>query len=199
MGILNRLASLKSQRSKRAQRKTSSAQAQRQSTNRRHFQFEAMEPRQMLAADLLLGSVYFEEATGDDTSADVIHVSFEGGAAQTSLDHLTISGDKVGDGLTSGDLFFDTSEGGLGSFGAVGLNILSHDGFDITGFHVVDGGTQITFDFSGFDAGEVLEFSIDVDEAQFVSAGGEIDTNALVEGAEFQRSIITGQFTAPGF
>ena len=45
----------------------------------------------MMAADILLGSVYFEEATGDDTAADIIQITFQGGAAGTTLDiELTV-------------------------------------------------------------------------------------------------------------
>ena len=65
---------------------------------------------------MLLGSVYFEEATGDDSKPDIIQVSFTGGAAGTTLNKLTINGDKRQDGLTDGDVFFDTAAGGLGAF-----------------------------------------------------------------------------------
>ncbi len=128
----------------------------------------------------------------------MIQVSFEGGAAGTTLNRLVIDGDKLGDGLSTGDVFFDIENGGLGAFGDVGFSIVSHAGFTVTSVAVVDGGTQIVFTFSGFDAGEKFEFSLDVDEAQFVG-GGDVDTNALVEGAEFQRSRMTGTFSAPHF
>src|SRR5690606_39074446 len=92
---------------------------------------------------------------------------------------------------------------------AVGLTIESHDGFEVTGVTVVDGGTQIVINFSGFDAGEVLRISLDADEVQFVEPGaivdgevvnpGGVDVNSLVEGAEFQRSILIGEFSAPGY
>ena len=40
----------------------------------------------------------------------------------------------------------------------------------------------------------------DVDEVQFVdSSTGQFDVNAVVEGDEFQRSILTGNFTAPHY
>lgn len=178
--------------------------------------FESLESRQLLAAaglaapEVLLGGVYFEEATGDDSAGDVIEVSFVGGAPGTTLNRLIIDGDKTGDGLSVGDVFFDTQAGGLGAFHSVGLSIVSHEGFEVTGFEVVDGGSQIVFHLSGFDAGEKLVFSVDVDEIQFVEAGGisptgelldasKIDTNSVVEGAEFQRSKITGEFTAEGY
>lgn len=155
----------------------------------------------MMAGDVpqvLLGSVYFEEATGDDSQADVIQVSFEGGATGTTLNKLVIDGDKDGLGLSTGDVFYDIEAGGLGAFGDVGFSIVSNQGFSVTSVAVVDGGTRIEFTFSGFDAGEKFNFSLDADEAQFVS-GSDVDTNALVEGAEFQRSKITGTFVAPHY
>ena len=148
-----------------------------------------------VAPQVLLGSVYFEEATGDDSQPDMIQVSFDGGAAGTTLNRLVIDGDKLGDGLSTGDVFFDTADGGLGAFGDVGFSIVSTNGFTVNSVAVVDGGSQIVFTFSGFDAGEKLEFSLDADEAQFVG-GGDVDTNSLVEGAEFQRSNMTGKFSA---
>ena len=78
-----------------------------------------------VAPQVLLGSVYFEEATGDDSQPDMIEVSFVGGAAGTTLNRLTINGDKRQDGLTEGDIFFDTAAGGLGAFDYGGLSITS--------------------------------------------------------------------------
>ena len=58
----------------------------------RRCSLESLEERRYMAADLappvVLGSVYFEEATGDDSQPDVIQVSFEGGAAGTTLNSL---------------------------------------------------------------------------------------------------------------
>jgi SdrD B-like domain len=163
---------------------------------------EELEPRRMFAVDVaphvLLGSVYFEEATGDDSKPDIIQVSFVGGAAGTTMNQLTINGDKRQDGMTDGDIFFDTAAGGLGEFHWGGLSIVSANGFNVNGVTVVDGGMQIKFDLSGFDAGEKLIFSVDADEAQFVD-GPNVDANSLVEGAEFQRSIMTGKFSAVGY
>src|SRR5262245_49369594 len=147
---------------------------------------------------VLLGSVYFEEATGDDSQPDVLEVSFVGGAQGTTLNRITINGDKRQDGLTDGDLFFDTAAGGLGAFEYDGLKITSANGFTVNSVTVVDGGSQIVFNLTGFDAGEKLVFSVDVDEAQFVS-GSNVDVNSLVEGAEFQRSLLVGNFSAEGY
>lgn len=168
----------------------------------RRWQIEELEARRLMAADLaphvMLGSVYFEEATGDDSKPDVIQVSFVGGATGTTMNHLTINGDKKQDGLTEGDVFFDTAAGGLGAFDFEGLSIISANGFNVNSVTVVDGGSQIVFDLTGFDAGEKLVLSIDADEAQYVD-GNDVDSNSLVEGAEFQRSIIVGEFTAPHY
>jgi protocatechuate 3,4-dioxygenase beta subunit len=163
---------------------------------------EELEARRLFAADVaphvLLGATYFEEATGDDTKPDIMQVSFTGGAAGTTLNKVTINGDKRKDGLTDGDVFFDTAAGGLGAFSYAGLKIVSANGFTVNSVTVVDGGSQIVFDLSGFDAGEKLVFSVDTDEAQYVD-GANVDANSLVEGEEFQRSWLEGKFTAVGY
>lgn len=167
----------------------------------RRCQIEELESRRLMAGDVpqvLLGSVYFEEATGDDSQPDIIEVSFVGGAPGTTLNRLTINGDKLQNGLSEGDVFFDTAAGGIGAFDFAGLSITSTVGFTVNSVTVVDGGSQIVFDLTGFDAGEKLVFSVDADEAQFIE-GNNVEANSLVEGAEFQRSIMTGQFSAVGY
>ena len=76
----------------------------------------------------------------------------------------------------------------------------ARNGFTVNSVTVVDGGSQIVFNFSGFDAGEKLVFSVDADEAQFVEpAADDVDANSLVEGAEFQRSIIDRRVLRAGY
>ena len=164
---------------------------------------ELLEPRQLLAADLLapevlLGGVYFEEASGDDSQPDIIEVTFVGGAAGTTLDRLVISGDKRADGLTDGDIFFDISDGGLGAFRSVGLSVVESEGFTVTSIAVADGGSDLVFTFDGFEAGESFKFTVDADEMQFADPAGD-SVNSLVEGAEFERSLFTGDFSAAGY
>jgi len=159
--------------------------------------FEELEPRKLLAGDLHLGAVYFEEATGDDSEGDTIEVTFEGGAQGSQLTELIIDGDKKLDGLTEGDPFFDTAAGGAGAFQSVPLSMLSHDGFEVVDARVSDGGTRISFHFRDFDAGEKFVFSVDVDEASFVVGAGHIEATSVVEGGEFQRSHLVGVFAAP--
>ncbi|HEX3599087.1 MAG TPA: SdrD B-like domain-containing protein, partial [Lacipirellulaceae bacterium] len=169
----------------------------------RRCKVEELESRRLMSATsnnphVVLGAVYFEEDSGDDNQPDTIDVQFKGGAPGTTLDTLTINGDKRLDGLTDGDIFFDTEAGGLGSYQSQPLKIVSHDGFQVLSATVSDGGTLITFHFSGFHAGDKLEFTVDADEAQYVDTQG-VDSNSIVEGGEFQRSIMTGQFSAEGY
>jgi SdrD B-like protein len=168
------------------------------SVNRlRTCRFEEIEPRNLMTADLHVGSVYYEQAAGNDAKPNLLQFTFEGGATGTQLTQIVIDGDKTGKGLSSGDVFFDTAPGGLGSFASNPLKIVSHDGFQVVSTQVVDGGTRLVINFSGFDAGETLVLSVDVDEAQFVDpATGETDTNAVAEGGEFQRSHFTASFVA---
>jgi protocatechuate 3,4-dioxygenase beta subunit len=155
---------------------------------------EELEGRQLRAGDLHLGAVYFEEASGDDSAGDRIEVTFAGGEPGTQLASMTINGDKLHDGgVTLGDIFFDTSAGGAGSFKAGALSLVSHDGFTISGVDVSDGSHLITFHFAGFDAGEKLVFEIDVDEQ------GSFSSTSVAEGGEFEGSRLTGAFVNPHF
>ena len=150
---------------------------------------EELEPRQLMAGDVHLGAVYFEEASGDDSAGDRIEITFAGGQPGTQLNSLTINGDKLLDGgVTLGDIFFDTAAGGKGSFKSVPLSIVGHDGFTISNVVVEDGSPLITFQFSGFDAGEKLVFEIDVDEQ------GLFSSTSVAEGGEFEGSQLTGTF-----
>ncbi len=160
-------------------------------------QVEALEPRCMLAADIHFGGFYFEEATGDDSAADTLQITFEGGAADTELTRVVINGDKLDDGaVTLGDVFFDVQQGGLGVFNAVGLTIDTPVGFTVDnitfngGEANGDGAYELAFDLSGFTAGDVLTFHVDVDEQ------GLFNATALAEGGEFEGSRLTGYFSA---
>ncbi len=147
----------------------------------------------MLSADISpihIGAVYIEDGGGLDQQADQIEITYSGGAPDTQLSQLTIRTDKNGDGLSDGDPFLDTAPGGLGVYGSSDLRILQSDGFTVVNVEYADGGTEITFTFSGFDAGERLLFSVDFDEWQGESA------NAIVEGWEFQHSILSATFTS---
>ena len=156
----------------------------------------------MMAADLHVGAVYYDPASGLDTKPNTIQITFEGGVEGTELTHLVIDGNKDGGPLTFNDAIFDTAAGGLGAYGFSPLSIVSHAGFQITSSHVEDGGTALSFDFQGFKAGMTLVLSIDVDQVLFIGTGpanGDVEVDSVDEGAEFQRSHFVTTFVAPHY
>jgi serine-aspartate repeat-containing protein C/D/E len=173
---------------------------------KRRCLFESMEPRHMLnAAPIHLGVVYFEEDSGADHHGDTFEILFEGGAPGTKLKQLVIDGDHGPAGLSFGDMIFDTAKGGLGADEAFNFQIVSADGIGRVTATVHDGGTRLVLDFEGFDAGEKLLFSIDVDEVQDFTPG---ETNLdlinqgldpIASGVEFQGSHLSATFTAPHY
>jgi len=168
---------------------------QKGASNWRRCRIEQIEPRQLLsfAPPIHVGAVYFEDSQGQDVVGDVLEITWSGGAPGTQLVELRINTDKLGDGLTIGDCFFDTAPGGLGAFGSHPFRVLSSTGIDSVSVEVADGGTLLVLRFSGFDAGERLVFSIDVDEMGFLGA------NAVAEGNEFEGSTLWARFSAPHF
>jgi serine-aspartate repeat-containing protein C/D/E len=163
---------------------------------------EEVEPRCVMTAAVHVGAVYYDPASGLDTTPNQIQISFEGGAQGTELTHLTIDGNKDGGPLTFNDAIFDTAAGGLGAYGWSPLSIASHDGFQVLGSKVEDGGTQLTLDFAGFRAGMKLVLTIDVDQVLFIDAAGgsgDVQVDSVDEGAEFQRSHFVTTFAAPHF
>ncbi len=162
--------------------------------------FEEVEPRRLMAADVLVGATYFDPHSGLDTVPNQFEVQFEGGARGTQLTHLRIDGSKDGGPLTFNDAVFDTAAGGLGAYGFSPLSIVSHDGFQVTGAQVVDGGTSLDLYFDGFEAGMKLIFTVDVDQVLFVDPQpGDVQVDAVDEGAEFQRSHLVADFSAPHY
>jgi serine-aspartate repeat-containing protein C/D/E len=168
--------------------------------------FEVMEERQMLdAAPLRVGAVYIEEDSGSDLHGDTFEIKFEGGAPGTQLTRLVIDTDHGPIGRSVGDLFFDTVKGGWGADEAFPLQIVSSTGIGNVSFDLVDGGTKLVFNFTGFEAGEKLVFSVDVDEVQdFDPAITNLDlinegVDPITSGVEFQGSMLQAEFTAPHF
>lgn len=158
--------------------------------------FEQVEPRRFLSAaptPIQIGSVYYEDATQEDQSGDLIEITWSGGAPGTQLVELSIETDKLGDGLTIGDCLFDTAPGGAGAYNSRPLEIIGRDGIDAVDFSVADGGTRLAFTFHGFDPGERLVFSIDVDEMGFLGP------NAVAEGNEWEGTRLSASFTAPHY
>lgn len=171
----------------------------------------------MLTADpLLVGGVYTETDVGDDAHGDSFEISFAGGAPGTQLTRVVIDGDQVGNfqnvpGLSSGDVFFDTAPGGRGvdnSFPFSLISVVDAQGQSKTGVtataSVLDGGTLLAIDLRGMVAGDVLTFTIDVDEAEIVDPRMSIEEqnqlfDPLTSGAEFHGSLFTAHFSAPHY
>ena len=168
---------------------------QKGASNWRRCRIEQIEPRQLLsfAPPIHIGAVYFEDSQGQDVVGDVLEITWSGGAPGTQLVELRINTDKLGDGLTIGDVLFDTAPGGLGAFASSPLTIVSHEGFSVIAQAVADGSQRLVLRFSGFDPGERLVFTIDVDEQGFLGQ------NAVAEGNEFEGSRLYATFTAPHY
>lgn len=145
------------------------------------------------AVPIQLGMIYYEDASGTDESGDTFELTFQGGAPGTQLTRLALDTDKLGDGLTIGDCFFDTAEGGLGAFGFGPFSLLANQGIDSYRISVTDGGSKLVFDFEGFEAGDRFIFTLDVDEMGFLGP------NAVAEGNEFEGTKLNAAFTAPHY
>jgi serine-aspartate repeat-containing protein C/D/E len=160
----------------------------------RKSRFELLEPRNLMAADahIAVGAVYYDPASPDSSLPNVFTITFNGGEAGTELKHLVIDTTES-DGHQDSDpqspqTFFAIGPGGIATFGWHPLQIVSHDGFQVTNMSVANDGKQLVLDFSGFKAGDTLTFTIKVDEKQ------RLDWNAVAEGGEFEGSHLITQF-----
>jgi len=164
-----------------------------------------MEPRLLLAADALqVGAVYIEADLGSDIRGDTFEVSFVGGADQTQLTHLVIDGDQHVPGLSLADAIFDIAPGGLGADHHIPLSIVSQQGIDEVTWQLVDGSSRLVFEFVGFEAGDKLVFTVDVDEIQDYEASYTEDeindgVDPITSGIEFQGSLLVAEFQAPHY
>ncbi len=186
-------------RSRGMRRRRSEAKSAVVANGFRRCRIEALESRQLMAADLYAGSVYFEPANGTDSVGNTFTINWQGGATGTDMSTLTINLDKNQNGsIDDGEAFFNTVQGAPGVYGATPLTILSHSGFTVDSAVVSNGGQSLTFTFTGFQSGDTLQFQIDVDE-QGVDAQGNQSVSAVVEGKEFEGSILSGTFTNPNY
>jgi len=171
-------------------------------------QLEFLEPRRVMSADpIQLGAVYVEEdSAGGDDFGDTIRITFDGGAAGTQLTRIVIDGDQIENfgnqpGLSTGDIIFDTAAGGLGADASFPFQVQSAAGIDSVKATVVDGGSLLIIDFTGFDAGEEFVFTIDVDEIIIYDPTNPDQTliDPIASGAEFHGTLMEGSFTAPHY
>lgn len=195
-------------------RRNSGAASRSQRAVKRNPRGEHLEARALLAADAIhVGVTYLEtdyletdSDAGNDSQGDRFILSFVGGAPDTELSELRISTDKDGDGLSVGDLIFDTKSGGRGKEGFHDFKVIRTE--SLTGgqisasAEVADGGTDLVIRLTGFKAGDRLEFTIDVDQILRMSSdlatfNAALDT--ISSGQEFQDSILSATFRAPHF
>lgn len=168
---------------------------------------ESLESRNLFAVDpLWIGGVFIEEDMGSDLTPDRFFIQFKGGAENTKLTKIIIDTDQLPNGWSRGDLFFDTAAGGRGSDGYHPFRVVPNAKFSESNVsaEVVDGGKQLVITFNNFSAGDTFEFTIDVDEVQFLDDANNIpafnlDVDPIVSGVEFARSRLTAHFSAPHY
>ncbi len=161
----------------------------------RRCQFEKMEPRQLLDADpVIAGITYLEDDLGQDSTPDYFEVTFDGGAATTQLTQFVINGDQdLSGGISQGDMFFDidSSSPGAGQFHGFQFHAAGSRGItenDIMGVSISPDGLQMTVNVANFQAGDILAFTIDVDEVE------TLRDDKIASGVEFEGTHFTATF-----
>ncbi len=166
----------------------------------RRCHFETMEERKVLSADPVVAGVTFLEGDeGGDSLPDHFEVTFEGGSDTTELTQFVISGDQDLSGtLSSGDIFFDanSNEPGTAEFHGFLFDASGSSGInesDIRSATVSADGLTLTVEVENFEAGDVLAFTIDVDEVE----GRRNDR--IASGVEFEGSLFNATFADEHF
>ena len=181
----------------------------------RRCHFEIMEERRVLTANpVVAGVTYLEGDSGLDTAPDYFEVTFEGGAETTELTQFTINGDQdLSGGQTIGDVFFHANAGQVGAGTAHPFEFQADSSIgisesDILGVNVSEDGLTLTVDVQNFEAGDVLAFTIDVDEVEslrpdFIASGVEFEgsffgTTFVDENYTFNPTDLTATTTIDG-
>ena len=161
----------------------------------RRCYFEVMEQRRVLSADpVIAGVTYLEGDTGQDTTPDQFEVTFEGGADTTQLTQFVINGDQdLSGGRSDGDMFFHFSDeipgtGGSHDFQFDAANSSGISASDILGVSVSNNGLILTVDVQNFEAGDILAFTIDVDEVE------GLRDDKIASGIEFEGTLFEATF-----
>lgn len=170
----------------------------------RRCHFEIMEERRVLSADPVIAAVtYLEGDEGQDSTPDYFEVTFQGGADTTQMTQFTINGDQDGSGsLTDGDMFFDVDDSlpGTGGHHAFQFDAANSQGIsatDIAGVFIGDDGLSITVNVDNFEEGDVLAFTIDVDEVERFRVD-KIASGVEFEGSFFQANFVDENYTFEG-
>lgn len=172
---------------------------------------EQLESRCPFAADTLqVGIIYLEEDIGSDRQGDRFELTFSGGAQDSQLMSVTLDSNLESASFGVGDNIFDTIEFATpgdryGADHAFAFHVVSSDGIGSVRAIVTDGSSLLRLEFEGFEAGDRLVFSIDVDEIEEFDPR---ETNPsriqegidpITSGVEFQGTKLTAEFEAPNF
>ncbi|MEC9093008.1 MAG: SdrD B-like domain-containing protein [Planctomycetota bacterium] len=171
----------------------------------RRCRFESMEDRRVLAANPLeLGAVYIEGDGGTDAEPDQFYLYYQGGSPTTSISKIVIDGDQDGNlSLGDTDVYFDVLHN---SNPANRLGVGDAHGFQWSpksvGIHpgeitasVTDGGTRLTLDLVGFEAGDLLAFTIDVDQFFSSKPHDQVTSGIEFSGSSLQVSAWDSRYT----
>ena len=180
--------------------KTADSDASNKKEMLRSCYFEVMEQRRVLSADPVIAAITFLEGdAGQDTTPDHFEVTFEGGAETTQLTQFTINGDQDQSGdMSSGDIFFDANDqfpgtGGSHDFEFDAANSQGIEESDIESVSISSDGLSLIVNVSNFEAGDVLAFTIDVDEVE------GFRNDRIASGVEFEGSFFEAQFVDENF
>ncbi len=176
-------------------RKSSATNSGPKDDGHRRCRFEVLEERRVLSADpVIAGVTYLEGDAGQDTTPDYFEVSFEGGAETTQLTQFTINGDQDSSGsLSDGDMFFDHDDSQPGTSGYFGFefdaaNSSGVSASDVGGVTISSDGLLLTVNVDNFEAGDVLAFTIDVDEVE------RFRFDKIASGVEFEGTFFNASF-----
>ena len=171
----------------------------------RKCRFESMEARRVLSASpLLIGAVYIEGDGGTDAEPDQFYISYAGGSATTSVSRIVIDGNQDGSPtLGNSDVYFDTVANGTagdnaGVGGAHGFQWSSSStgvsSADVNAT-VTDGGTRLVLDITNFEAGDVLAFTIDVDQYFSSKPHDQVTSGIEFAGSSLEISVYDSDYT----
>ncbi len=165
------------------------------SSSFRQCRMERLEDRRVLSANpVVAGITFFETDNGADSGPDYFEVTFQGGSETTQLTSFTINGDQDGNGVRSlGDIIFHTSPQivGAGDYHAFKFDPVNSKGIeasDIVSWKVSNDGLLLEVQVNNFQAGDLLAFTIDVDEIE------RLRPDMIVSGTEMETSLFKANF-----
>ncbi len=172
--------------------------------------FEQMESRQFLsvvAPALNVGATYYQPHDGNDSIGSLLYISWNGGAASTSMTDLYIDTHKLSGGdpqftVTSpvdGDVFFHTAPSSIGgTMAGVPLQVVEWSGTVQPVVTLSNDSTLLHIQFAAqdFQAGGRLVLKVNFDIMQSWSGG---QATRVVEGADFDGTSFEAVFSAPHY